>query len=457
MNTLLENSVYYLSGIINAFSTAFLLNCILSVINGKTYTIKKYLISFCMFIPTAIFAQIIQEYLKDYLWIKTLMMFTNIYLISLLYYKTKWLKSIFVTFITFIFLVIADALISIFIIMLKLDIQTLAMNKYSYSAIVIFSSLVSLFSGRLFKFFLFDRKKIDSQTLEIHSKYMIPPFLAMVVCLIISLAILAFNSYEYSMYFILINVIQLAVVSYIGMYNLTKSIKTKVIEQEFENTKLYNKSLVVINEQIRGIKHDMGNIVQSINGYLTLKDYKGAIKYCNHVLNDFSNVNLLSVLSPNIIDEPGIYGIIARKKYIAEEKDVKLEVIVTSSCKNISFPLLELTRSIGVLLDNALEAAIESREKKIWIEIRYDYNIKAHIIIVGNSVKDPSKIDISKIFEYGYSTKKNPSGIGLHEIAKFMDKFNSGYIKSTINKDKKIFTQEMTFKTSYEFINLQEA
>lgn len=442
----LQNIVYYLGGIINSFASAVLLQSIISIFNDKRYNHKTWLISWFLFIPSGIIAQIIQDNFQSLLWVRSILFFITIFLITTLYYKTNWLKSFLITFIISTILIITDALMALFAIAFDLDISNILNNKYIYFPFIFAISLLQIFIGKVINFFFFEKKYIEAKILEVNAKYIIPPFLALIICLLLSLSTLAFNKYNYSIYFITINIVQLFVVSYIGIYNLTRAIKHKESEQEFENTKLYNKSLLVINEQVKGIKHDMGNIIQAINGYLVLKDYDGATKYCNNILDDFSNVNLLSILSPNIIDEPAIYSIIAKKKYIAEEKGVKLTISVTASCKNICFPLLELTRCIGILLDNALEATIETEEKKFWIDIRYEHKSKRHVITIGNSVKDPDKVDVTRMFEHGYSTKKIPSGIGLYEIVRFMDKYNKGHINPLVNRENNTFTQELIFE-----------
>lgn len=452
MIEILEHIAYYLGFVVNSFATALLLQCIITVINGKKYSIKNLLLSWSIITPTFIISTIIQAHIPYLNWIKlvlvTIAMLINTYCI----YKMNFLKSLFAVFVVVIITTITDNIIAITLLMLGFNIDKLLLNKPVYTIIICLFSSFQIFVALSIKHFFFYKRKIQVKILEVNSKYIIPPFLTLVICLLLSLFTLAINNYKYSMYFILINVIQLIVVSFIGMYNINKAIKHKEAEQEFENTKLYNKSLVVINEQVKGIKHDMGNIVQAINGYLVLKEYDGAIKYCNKILDDFSTVNLLSVLSPNIIDEPSIYGIIARKKYIAEEKGVDLKISVTASCKNICFPLVELTRCIGILLDNGLEASLETEEKKFWIDIRYDCRLKSHVITVGNSVKNPNTIDTVKMFEHGYSTKAVPSGIGLYEIVRFMDKYNKGHIQPEINKENNTFTQELSFELDGDYV-----
>ena len=75
---------------------------------------------------------------------------------------------------------------------------------------------------------------------------------------------------------------------------------------------------------------------------------------------------------------------------------------------------------LGILLDNAIEAAKESDEKIV--NVKFQRNKKNNkVVIVENSYKDKD-IDITKIFEKGYSTKpESPDhGLGLWNVKRIL-------------------------------------
>lgn len=75
-------------------------------------------------------------------------------------------------------------------------------------------------------------------------------------------------------------------------------------------------------------------------------------------------------------------------------------------------------------LDNAIQAAKESKEKEINIEI---YKEKTEmVIIIANTYN--GKIEINKLDNYGYTTKGKNHGIGLHIVKNIINNetiFNS--------------------------------
>ena len=67
------------------------------------------------------------------------------------------------------------------------------------------------------------------------------------------------------------------------------------------------------------------------------------------------------------------------------------------------------------------------------------------IITVSNSISD-TNIDICKMFEKNYSTKENPSGFGLYEITKFLNKYTQANITTSIDSKAMMLSQTLTIK-----------
>lgn len=270
-----------------------------------------------------------------------------------------------------------------------------------------------------------------------------PQLIATIFCIIPTMILFIINDFENSETFILVNVIQLVIVSFVGIFNLIFVVKHEKTELELANTITYNKTLKKVNEGVRGFKHDMGNIVQAILGYIAINDAEGAKKYCQNLVIGFNDINVLSILSPKVIDDPAIYGIVVNKILMARENNMSLSLDVSTNVSEINFPKFELSRILGILLDNAIEAGENTDEKRLIVNIRHDYNKNADIIIISNSVNDVN-IDIKQIFTKNYSTKENPSGFGLYEVSKFINKYDQSNIKTTIDEKNKLFTQTLT-------------
>lgn len=263
--------------------------------------------------------------------------------------------------------------------------------------------------------------------------------------LILGIVTIALVSYLSSTYWstipfelTLLVIISLIVYFLISMYSL---LRTKILEETKENLDneiAYNKTLSLLHDNIRGFKHDFNNIVQSIGGYLALNDIDGLKLYYEKLLNDCKVTNNLNLLNPESINNPPIYSLLTNKYFLATEKGIIMNFSIFSNLSKIGTHMYELSRILGILLDNAIEAAEETNEKKVEIEIRSDD--KKQLFIIKNSCKD-SNISTTQIFEKGYSTKNRNTGLGLWNVHKILAKNTNLDLFTTVNNN--VFCQQL--------------
>lgn len=225
----------------------------------------------------------------------------------------------------------------------------------------------------------------------------------------------------------------------ISMYSLFRTNKLEQTSQDLEKEKIYNKTLSILHDNIRCFKHDFDNIVQILGGYIDLNDMNGLKRYYKSLLEECKLTNNLNVLNPQTINNPSIYSLLNNKYYKAANDGVTMNFEIFSDLSKINTNIYELSRILGILLDNSIEAARETDEKVINIMIRSD--AKKQIFIVENSCID-NNISTTKIFEKGYSTKENNSGIGLWKVHKILAKNTDIDLFTTVKNNK--FTQELS-------------
>jgi len=233
-------------------------------------------------------------------------------------------------------------------------------------------------------------------------------------------------------------IITLLIYFSISMYSVIRTNQLEKTQQELENEISYNKTLSLMHDNIRCFKHDFNNIVQSIGGYVALNDMNGLNEYYKKLLEECKLNNNLNLLNPETINNPPIYSLLTNKYYLAIQKNINMTFSIFTDLSKINLNTYELTRILGILLDNAIEAAEESTEKLI--EIEFISDTKKQLFIIKNSCKD-SNISTTKIFEKGYSTKSGNSGIGLWKVHKILSK-NTNLDLFTTVKDN-IFSQQL--------------
>lgn len=224
----------------------------------------------------------------------------------------------------------------------------------------------------------------------------------------------------------------------INIYTTIKSTELVNTKQELETTNLQNKTLSLMYDNIRAFKHDFNNMVQIIGGYVSADDMKGLKKYYSSLLEDCQKVNNLSALNPETINNPSIYGLLASKYHMADQREIKVNLEIFMDLNTLKTDMYKLTKILGILLDNAIEAAEECENKIVNITMRQDPNKKIKLMEIENTYLNKN-IDIAKIFEKDYSTKNRNSGIGLWEVKKIIDRTPT--LELFTNKNNEYFKQ----------------
>lgn len=208
--------------------------------------------------------------------------------------------------------------------------------------------------------------------------------------------------------------------------------------------KIYNHNLSETSDSLRLVKHDYNNILQAINGYVVTKEYSSLASHMKKLTCRANNLKCSQSISPTLINQPAIYGIVGEKYLIAKNKDIKFNLDILSNVSDISFDFTELSRVIGILLDNAIEASQKSKTPEIWMNFSFNNKKQADIIEIKNTMLPNNDISASNLFEKGVSSKKVKSGLGLWEVKKILSSKDNSQIYTNI--DKNIFTQTIVIE-----------
>ena len=244
----------------------------------------------------------------------------------------------------------------------------------------------------------------------------------------------------------LVSIISLIVYFSISIFSLLKTAKLEETSKYLEEAQLYNKTLKLLHENLRIFKHDFSNIMQSIEGYIVNKDMDGLTEYYKGIKNECNNSNNLTALSPKLINDPALYSLIASKYLLAEESNITFNVSICVNFSDINVSPYILTRILGILLDNAIEAAKTSNEKEICFNVSGPFknsNVKKYVISIQNTYSNKD-IDLDRIREKGYTSKNDEEGshgLGLWEVNKILKRSKNLNLHTT--KNNKYFKQDI--------------
>ena len=258
--------------------------------------------------------------------------------------------------------------------------------------------------------------------------------------LCIQLIITFYYINTYSLTFTLLNFISLFAYFFVSFSSLNKTMNLQLKTTQLENAENSNKTLSNLYDNVRGFKHDFNNMIDLIGGYIDHNDMEGLKKYYNGLRKDCVRVNNSELLTPNIINNSGIYNLIISKQNKATKLKVKISLEVFFDFDNLHMPIYEFSRILGILLDNAIEAASECKTKQVNLMFRESKANHTQIVSIENTYNDKN-INTKTIFEKGISSKKNHTGIGLWEINKIISENNNIVLHTS--KSEKYFKQQL--------------
>lgn len=274
-----------------------------------------------------------------------------------------------------------------------------------------------------------------------------------VIIVILTLSVVIFSIYKNfydgisPTYFIVTNLFFISVYVFIIGFFVQKSNNNRLTskyDQLIDYSKTYEQELVKRSKK----QHEYKNQLVIIKSMIQDKD-KEVIEYINGILHD-NDKNKDTKWLTRLTNIPlgGLKGLIYYKINEMTLKGIKVNLEVAESLnkkslwKNYSENSHDISKIIGVYIDNAIEAASLADKKEVEIQFYLDEN--DIILCIGNTFT--GNIDLSKIDNEGYSTKGNNRGYGLPLAKDLLLKHNDILSSDRIIMDN-YYVQNLIIKT----------
>ncbi len=356
--------------------------------------------------------------------------------------KTTWTKALISEFIPIVII----SILELFLQKMCLEVLDIPYDSIMYVPIYRFSLLLIIycFMYVIYRILKYCKFHIDLENMTRKNRVLfIVNSILGIIAIATQIYLMAFYSNSMPIAVTFVSIISLIAYFFISIYNMLSINKLNTTTRDLQEAQLYNKTLTILHDSMRGFKHDFHNIVQGIGGYADRGDLDGLKKYYKQLMIDCNRTNNLTALNPEVINNPAIYNIMATKYHKADGIGVQINLGIFMDLNEIEdhMKIYEFTRILGILLDNAIEAAAECDEKVIHVSFRKEENRHRLLMIIENTYKNKD-VNIDKIFEKDFSTKskKNNSGLGLWEVRQILKKNNNLNLFTTKNEE--FFSQQ---------------
>ena len=205
-------------------------------------------------------------------------------------------------------------------------------------------------------------------------------------------------------------------------------------------------------DEICSFRHDYINIIASLRCYIDDLDEEDARnrenvialkKYYRDIAgtsarqlhnDDFTLARLKNMKVPEI------KSVLYNKLLLALNKKIHAVLELKEPVTEINMDTVQLARIIGILLDNAIEAAIETEAAVLKAAI---INTDEAIIFMVENSTLPITIPVSRLSERGVTTKGGHDGLGLYNVMQITDQLPDVFFKITYEE---LFCQTLEVK-----------
>ncbi|MFD2306595.1 sensor histidine kinase [Enterococcus termitis] len=225
------------------------------------------------------------------------------------------------------------------------------------------------------------------------------------------------------------------------VYTFKKRFEMKEKEIELTSMQIYTEQLEQNYTEMRRFRHDYINILASMAEYINKRDVDALENYFNKNImqvsheirkNDFKMRDLTNL---QVVE---LKGLIASKLITAQEKGLNVSFECPEVIEQLNMDRVTLCRCIGILLDNAIEAAGETDTGQVRVGfVTFDHSVS---FIVWNDFDDKGY----KMFNYykeGFSTKGEGRGLGLNTLKALVDAAENLHLDTIIENE--MFKQEI--------------
>ncbi len=231
--------------------------------------------------------------------------------------------------------------------------------------------------------------------------------------------------------------------------------KERILEEQQERSDKelldYVRKLELMHDELASFRHDYINVLLALDEGVRTKNIKQIEKIYHDVIAPTStliNNRELEIVKLSRIAIPEVKSMLSAKVIAAKQQQVKVMIDIPEEIKEVAMPVISFIRVISILVDNAIEEAVDSKEKVL--QIAFFEMEKEQYFIVKNSCQH-KKIDLQKIFEKRYSSKEENEGYGLFSVKRMIDKIENATLETAVKSP--YFSQTLILKkmTKYEY------
>ncbi len=427
--------------LIHSILCTFMLICDIFILTYPHLSIKKYPIFFFLF--SVLF------FIQDCFNLSPVLLLALSVNSILLVQFTKKLYSVFYILIGYIVnCILTNLLVFVFNILWGLSIKELNANKFLmilFSICTIAMSCPVLYLVR----WLFQKYLINIFE-KMSKKLFVLITLTFLLCAFMLFTMASFfdntDIITHKEFFLMVSSLVLYFLFTIGMifivlHTTRKSYEAQKKMEYLENLNEYTKNLEMVYDNLYSFKYDYINIMTSLATYIDGKKYKELETFFyEHILPMQKNLTqkngtLNNLLHVRVLE---LKSILYTKLLLAINQGIEVNIDIPDEIDSIHMDPVDLTRMVGIYLDNAIEACLETEHPIL--NFHLGKMNQDTVFIISNTFINKG-LSITQMHKRGITTKGTEHGIGLYNVSEILYRYDNIYHETSIKDD--LFIQQV--------------
>ncbi|MBY5034941.1 GHKL domain-containing protein [Streptococcus gallolyticus] len=236
---------------------------------------------------------------------------------------------------------------------------------------------------------------------------------------------------------------QLVVVAYLLIFmffvnQLDRTYRERIQEQlsfqkkiQMDQLHVYTQQIETLYKEVRGFRHDYSNILRTLKLGIVEKNIAIIEDVFDRVLKDSNKPFQESKFEVGRlvnIQENAFKSLLASKFMQAREHGVEISLEIPREIQPRGMELIDFILVVASFLDNAIEEAALTEEKKI--SFAFFQQGQQQVVAIENSCQMESK-PIAELYKYGKSSKGQGRGIGLVNVKTILEKYPQVFLRTT--------------------------
>ena len=204
-----------------------------------------------------------------------------------------------------------------------------------------------------------------------------------------------------------------------------KSYEAEKKVEYLDNLNEYTRNLEVVYNNMRSFKHDYVNIMAALSAYIDEKRYDELEKFFyEHILPMNKSLTQKNETINNLqkIKNMELKSILYTKMILAVNQNIDATIDIPDEINDVNMDPVDLTRTLGVYMDNAIEASLETEKPVLNLHMgKVDDDV---VCIISNNYIDKG-LSISQMQKKDVTTKGTGHGLGLYNVSEILNKYSN--------------------------------